>query len=383
MDNGGPVDHTEPNVSTEGPAGDPSGVVVVPCRDLDTAIDGYRAVGFQLRAIGPADDPTWAELAIPGVTLVLDGAAPEPEAGPFIKVFDHHRPDNTPPEVLVAAVQPPIIIPDVDQRLVISHETAAGWNTGRAGMLYRDLLPDRHGGAFIASHIHIPNGGPVPDYVHFHDVAFQMIFCHRGWVRVVYQDQGPPFVMEPGDCVLQPPGIRHRVLEASDDLYVVEISCPAAHRTNLDNDMELPNVRLEPNRSFGGQRFVRHVSTDVAAHRRTGEAMHIDDTAISAATGGMASARVLTASEAVDDPWPLAHDRDLFLLFVLSGEATLADPDGRTERLGEGSSVAIPSADAAGAAGAAGADTGYALTGLSAGTALLEVTCSVPDEPPR
>jgi quercetin dioxygenase-like cupin family protein len=41
-----------------------------------------------------------------------------------------------------------------------------------------------------------------------------MIYCHRGWVRVVYEDQGEPFVMHPGDCVLQPPGIRHRVLEA-------------------------------------------------------------------------------------------------------------------------------------------------------------------------
>lgn len=95
----------------------------------------------------------------------------------------------------------------------------------------------------------------------------------------------------------------------------------------------------------------------------------------------MASARVLTTTtEIADEPWPLAHDRDLFLLFVLSGEATLSGPGGRSERLGEGSSVAIPSTDAA---GAAGADTGYTLTGVAAATSLLEVTCSVPDEPLR
>ena len=47
---------------------------------------------------------------------------------------------------------------------------------GRAGMVYRDLIPDRLGGAFIASHITIPEGGPVPDYVHHHDISV----CTKG-----------------------------------------------------------------------------------------------------------------------------------------------------------------------------------------------------------
>jgi hypothetical protein len=42
----------------------------------------------------------------------------------------------------------------------------------------------------IASHIRIPDGGPVPDMVHFHKVGFQLIFCIKGWVDVVYEDQG-------------------------------------------------------------------------------------------------------------------------------------------------------------------------------------------------
>ena len=86
---------------------------------------------------------------------------------------------------------------------------------GRAGMLYRDLIPSRLGGRYIASHITIPDGGPVADWVHFHRIALQMIFVRRGWVRVVYEDQGEPFVMNAGDMVLQPPEIRHRVLESS------------------------------------------------------------------------------------------------------------------------------------------------------------------------
>ena len=46
-------------------------------------------------------------------------------------------------------------------------------------MRYRDLIP-RLGGRFIASHILIDQGGPVSDYVHFHSVRFQMIYCHNG-----------------------------------------------------------------------------------------------------------------------------------------------------------------------------------------------------------
>ncbi len=67
----------------------------------------------------------------------------------------------------------------------------APWVIGRAGMQYRDLIPTRLGGAIIASHIRIPDGGPVPDMVHFHKVGFQLIFCVKGWVDVVYEDQGP------------------------------------------------------------------------------------------------------------------------------------------------------------------------------------------------
>ena len=72
-------------------------------------------------------------------------------------------------------------------------------------MLYRDLVPDRLGGSIIASHISIPDGGPVPDMVHYHTIGFQLIYCYRGWVRLVYEDQGPEFIINAGDCVIQPP----------------------------------------------------------------------------------------------------------------------------------------------------------------------------------
>ncbi len=320
----------------------PSGLTVVGCDDLDRAVDRYREVGFELSAIGPADEPTWAELTMPGIRLLVD-ATLGPDAGPRLRI-DGIDPSVSclPPAVEPGPVDRPLRIPPTAPSLAIGHETADGWIRGRAGMRYRDLIPDRWGGAYIASHIHVPDGGPVPDYVHHHDVAHQLIFCHRGWVEVVYEDQGPPFVLEPGDCVLQPPGIRHRVLAASDDLYVVEVTCPATHRTSLDHRLDLPNDRRRPDRVFGGQRFVRHRRAEASWEATDDPALSQQVTGLAAATDGLVSARVVRAAARPDRPWPLDHDLDLRLLFLLAGRASLVGPAGLGEALSEGSSAAIP-----------------------------------------
>ncbi len=92
---------------------------------------------------------------------------------------------------LESGLAPPATF-DPGRGLVVTSADAGGWARGRAGMEYRDLVPGRCSGRLIASHIRIPDGGPVPDYVHFHHVDFQIIFCVRGWGRVVYEDQGQP-----------------------------------------------------------------------------------------------------------------------------------------------------------------------------------------------
>jgi len=38
-------------------------------------------------------------------------------------------------------------------------------------------------------------------------------------------------VVEPGDCVHQPPGIRHREIAHSDDVEILEITGPAEFET--------------------------------------------------------------------------------------------------------------------------------------------------------
>jgi quercetin dioxygenase-like cupin family protein len=252
-------------------------VTAIPCTDLDEAVAYFtERLGFRIETIFPADDPRVAVVSGHGLTLRLEASA-------------------------APTVRPP-----------------GAWVEGRAGMRYRDLIPGRLGGRLIASHIQIPGGGPVPDYVHYHRVRFQMIHCWKGWVRVVYEDQGPPFVMHAGDCVLQPPEIRHRVLESSPGCEVIEITAPADHVTVANHDLPLPTSQVRPDRDFGGQRFVR------------GHA------GIAAASNGLAM--VWTARG------PLAgrHDGELLFLFVLHGKALL-DPAGSVPKpLAEGDAVVIP-----------------------------------------
>ena len=205
--------------------------VVLSCHDLDAALAFYTGqLGFRIEAIFPADAPRVAVLSGFGIRVRLESG----HAG-------------SPPGLQTA-------LPS----LIVTSARDGAFGDGRAGMQYRDLIPGRFGGRFIASHIRIPHGGPVPDYVHHHDVDFQMIFCVNGWVRVAYEDQGEPLLMEAGDCFLQPPHIRHRVLECSDGLEVVEITSPAEHETSVEHAMALPTPNVDPERAFGGQRFVFH-----------------------------------------------------------------------------------------------------------------------------
>ena len=213
-----------------------------------------KVLGFRLDRIWPADDPAVAVMSGHGLRLRLDREAEGPAGEVLLHTDDAGfaggeraltAPGGT--KVSVAPLTEEVILPPTQHRFVVRRlKDGAPWVIGRAGMQYRDLVPDRLGGSIIASHIRIPDGGPVPDMVHFHKVGFQLIFCIAGWVDVVYEDQGPPIRLHRGDCFIQPPEIRHRVLEASDGIEVIEIGVPAEHVTEIDHDMTLPTPDLRP-----------------------------------------------------------------------------------------------------------------------------------------
>ena len=330
--------------------------VILPGPDFDATLAFFReTLGFRLDSIHPADDPAVASLSGYGLRLRLDRDAEGPPPHLRIASADPDAVlggvrDVTAPNgarVTVVEADPPLDLPPLDQTLTILKADGGGnggdggWGVGRAGMLYRDLIPAREGGRFIASHIRIPDGGPVPDNVHFHKIRFQMIYNYKGWVRLVYEDQGEPFVMGPGDCVLQPPEIRHRVLECSDGLEVIEIGCPAEHMTLLDHDLPLPTGRHLPERDFGGQRFVLHRAEGAGWAPADLAGFEARDLGIAAATGGLAEVAVLR--QAADDIGAtVQHGGEFLFHFVLNGRLTLT-PDGReAERLSAGDSFTLP-----------------------------------------
>ena len=69
-----------------------------------------------------------------------------------------------------------------------------------------------------------------PTGYHSHALEFQMCYMLKGWARIYFEDAGELRV-EAGDAWYQPPGVKHEVLEYSDDWEVIEITMPAEFET--------------------------------------------------------------------------------------------------------------------------------------------------------
>ncbi len=145
--------------------------VVVPCLDLDETLNFFiDKLGFRVEMITPADNPNMAIISGYGVRLCLRSGGSGRDIVLRLHSTDRkaqtlRAPNGTTIEITNSSAG--VVLPELRESLVITPLTSdASWTVGRAGMRYRDLIPSRLGGAFIASHIHIPNGGPVPDYVH-------------------------------------------------------------------------------------------------------------------------------------------------------------------------------------------------------------------------
>ena len=344
--------------------------VVFPCENLAENLAFFTdTLGFRIESIYPADAPRVAVVAAYGTRLRLEektGVTPdalclicrgaEVVAGAYDELV---APNGT--RVKFETTDIPPVIPELVSSLTVQKVGGqSNWGIGRAGMQYRDLIPDRLGGRYIASHIRIPEGGPVPDYVHHHHILFQLIYCYKGWVRVVYEDQGDPFLMHPGDCVLQPPHIRHKVLECSDAFEVLEIGCPAEHVTLVDHDIALPTAQLRLDRDFGGQRFCFHqaVEADWSAWRVDG--FESRDFGFVEATGNIVSVGVVRAIAGSTLPAG-SHQSELLFNFVLQGSMTLECEDNQVWQLQAGDACTIP----------AGMD--YSLSNCSTDLEFLEV----------
>ncbi|MDF1661865.1 MAG: cupin [Planctomycetota bacterium] len=321
------------------------GETVLSCADFDANLNFFTEdLAFELREIFPADNPREALLVAYGLRLRLRRG---PEIPAILILYKDTVADGKPERSLAPGgtviewrrTRTSFELPALKATFQFAKLAEQSWTVGRAGMLYRDLIPDRQGGRFIASHIKIEEGGPVPDYVHYHDIRFQLIYCYKGWVRLVYEDQGPAFVLRAGDCVLQPPQIRHRVLESSAGLEVIEIGCPAEHKTYPDPILALPTAELDPQRDFHGQRFVldRGDEGEWGDWRIPGFRSRKSN--IAAATGGLAQVAVVRPHGESDG---FRHeDCELSFHFVLQGSMRL-DREDQSLRIEAGDAFVLP-----------------------------------------
>ena len=121
------------------------------------------------------------------------------------------------------------------QRFHVSHPGTADFAAGlRSYACYRDLgiAEATHGKA--VAHV-IKFTPPCTDEArqwHTHDVEFQMIYVLRGSFTTQMEGREPE-KMGVGSAWLQPPGIKHRVVDYSDDCELLEIVLPADFDTQM------------------------------------------------------------------------------------------------------------------------------------------------------
>ena len=120
------------------------------------------------------------------------------------------------------------------QTFVASHLNANAFEGGlRSYAKYRDLGMAAATNGLAQAHVikMIPPCDPaVVSKRHYHDVEFQIIYVLKGWIKGEYDGAGEVTMVE-GSCWLQPPKIKHTVLDYSDDCELLEIILPAEFDT--------------------------------------------------------------------------------------------------------------------------------------------------------
>jgi cupin domain len=120
------------------------------------------------------------------------------------------------------------------QTFVASHHRANAFEQGlRRYAQYRDLGIAGASNGMVRAHVikMVPPCDPAEvSKRHFHDVEFQMVYVLKGWIKGEYEGAGV-VTMREGSCWLQPPKIKHAVLDYSDDCELLEIIMPADFAT--------------------------------------------------------------------------------------------------------------------------------------------------------
>ena len=124
--------------------------------------------------------------------------------------------------------------PRAKQRFTVSHHNEADFDAGlRRYAKYRDLGISAATNGLVQAHVvqFVPPCRPEEvSKLHYHDVEFQMVYVLKGSIKTELEGQGA-ITMREGSCWIQPPRVKHKVLDYSDDCQVLEIVLPADFKT--------------------------------------------------------------------------------------------------------------------------------------------------------
>lgn len=120
------------------------------------------------------------------------------------------------------------------QQFVVSHLDESSFESGglRPYSAYRDLGIAAATNGYATAHV-IRMTAPCTDEArgwHRHEADFQLVYVLKGWFKNEFEGHGVQ-VMREGTCWIQPPGIRHAVLDYSLDCELLEIVLPANFKT--------------------------------------------------------------------------------------------------------------------------------------------------------
>ena len=122
-----------------------------------------------------------------------------------------------------------------NQKPLVKHYDEADFKPGgfRPYNLYRDLGVIAATNGMVKAHIvraeRSPEKGESGDR-HAHHVDFQFVYMLKGWQTMEMEGVGV-FTVHAGGCWTQPPGIKHEVLDYSEDREVLEITLPSTYET--------------------------------------------------------------------------------------------------------------------------------------------------------
>ena len=120
-----------------------------------------------------------------------------------------------------------------DQKFTVSHLKEEDFKEGlREYAKYRDLGIAAATNGTVQAHVIrlVPPWTPEVAKWHWHDVQFQMVYVLKGWIKSELEGQGA-ILMRAGSCWTQPPRIKHRVVDYSEDCELLEVILPAEFET--------------------------------------------------------------------------------------------------------------------------------------------------------